>query len=106
MSDVMPKVKLYIFISIISLIVNIGVILFTMINSNSNDISSIVISGTGIITAFIPFVSIISFALIGLPLPIFTLITLFTTILSTVQTLIIAFIILQTVKNLIWQPDV
>ena len=107
MSDIMPKVKLYIFISIMCLIVNIGIILsFIAGNVSGYSIMDIAMSGSAIITAFIPFVSIISFALLGIPLEIFLFATIMIGIFSTVQTLLIAFMILQTVKNLIWQPDV
>jgi hypothetical protein len=106
MSDVMPKVKLYVFISIISLIVNVGVILSMLATNEGVSILDLMVGGSTILTAFIPFVSLLPIALLGIPLEIFLFIGIFTTILSVIQTLIITFIVLQVAKNIIWQPDV
>lgn len=102
----MPKLKTYFFISIISLIINLGAILFGLIINDSTDLSLLVFAGTGVLTAFIPFVSLIPIALLGLPIEVVAIIGVFTGVLSVWQTLIIAFIILQIAKNILWQPDV
>jgi len=106
MSDITPKIKLYIFISIIHLIINIGVILYKMIISNGFSLSDIVFSASALGTSFIPFVDIISFLFLGLPGEVLGLIVLFTGLLSAVQSVLIAMMILQVIHNIIWNPDV
>lgn len=106
MSDISPKIKFYIFLSLIKLIINLGGILYNFISNNSIDVGQIIIGSVGLGTSFIPFVDLISFALMGLPVEILALIGLFTGILSAVQTIFLAMMILQIIHNIIWNPDV
>jgi len=103
MSDVTPKMKLYVLLSLISLGINVGVFLTACIINTTFDLGTLVLSSGG---SFIPFVSLFGLASLGLPVEIAGLIGLFTGIISGIQTFILAMIILQTVSNLIWSPDV
>lgn len=106
MSDITPKLKLYIFLSLIKLIINLGGIFYTVISTNVLNVGQVVIGVVGLGTSFIPFVDLISFALMGLPTEILALIGIFTGLLSAIQTVILAMMILQVIHNVIWNPDV
>jgi len=103
MSDVLPKMKLYFLISLVMLCINLGVFLCGSIINNSFDFSSFALSSGG---SFVPFISLVSLALLNIPVEISIIIALFTSILSGIQTFILAMFILQTVHNIIWNPDV
>jgi hypothetical protein len=106
MSDILPKIKLYILLSIINLIINLGTICFKLITTSTLEFSSIALIIADIGGSFVPFVSLVSIALMGLPTEVFALIGIFTGIISAVQTFIIAMMILSLVHNIIWNPDV
>jgi hypothetical protein len=105
MSDITPKFKLYLFISIIAMIISIGCSLTTMIYNNSFDIGLLLV---GLGASFIPFVSTISIILSSndIPTEVIAFLGIITTIISIIQTFLIAMFILQSVHNLIWNPDV
>lgn len=59
-------------------------------------------------TSFIPFVSLIVLFVypVGLPIEFIAFASVIVVIFSSVQTVLIAMFILQTVSNLLWHPDV
>jgi len=106
MSDVMPKVKYYIIVSIVLFFINLGIFISSCAVNNTFDLLAFgIIAGT----TFIPIVSgiatIVS-VIASLPAEILIFLGIFTGILTGLQTFIIAMIILQTVSNLFWSPDV
>lgn len=110
MSDVLPKIKLYLFISLIQLVINIGIIICNLATTNtysSDFTATALISGAvGVSGAFVPFISLISLALVGFPAELNFLFGIATGIFSALQTLIIFLLILQMVSNILWSPDV
>lgn len=103
MSDVTPKMKLYVLLSLVALALNVGIFLTDCITNTTFNLGVLVLSSGG---SFIPFVSLFGLANLGLPFEILALIGLFTGIISGIQTFILAMFILQTVANIIWHPDV
>jgi hypothetical protein len=103
MADVMPKMKYYLFVSIIILVYNTGVFICSCAQNNTFDLGYFVLSEAG---SFIPGISIISTAISGITPDINALLLLFTGILTGIQVFILAMVILSLAKNLIWQPDV
>jgi hypothetical protein len=99
MSDVLPKMKMYILVSIVSLVINLGVIL----SSLKFDFGSIAL---GLAGSFIPVISLISVAISGLPTEIMVFVAIVTGLLTGIQVFILAMIVLSLVKNIFWQPDV
>ena len=101
MSDILPKLKMFIFITIIQVLINMSIWLCRQ----STDIGLFIAS---IGTSFIPFVSLIPLFLfpVGLPVEFIAFATVIVVIFSSVQVVIMAMFILQTVSNLIWSPDV
>lgn len=106
MSDILPKVKGYIFVSIISLIINIGIILVHIIQVNSIDLSTIGFTLAGMGSSFIPFVSMLPLTTLDIPTEILLLLGLFTGIISAYQLILMAMMLLQIIANVIWNPDV
>lgn len=106
MADVIPKLKLYILVSVISFIINLGAFSYKLMISNTLSVADLIIGVIDVGGSFVPFVSFVSFALMGLPIEVFLLLTTITTILSIIQSFIIAMIIISLAKNIIWQPDV
>jgi hypothetical protein len=102
MSDVMPKMKIYILCSAIILIYNMGIWLMSCIANNTINLGYLALSSGG---SFVPFVSLISTAISGIG-EITPLLLIFTGILTGVQVFIVAMILLQIVHNLFWSPDV
>lgn len=105
MSDILPKFKLYLFVSIFSILINLGYNLMVSVYNNSLNVISL-LSGFG--TSFIPFVNTISmvFTSGNTPIEVLTFISIITITISIIQTFLIAMFILQTVHNIIWNPDV
>lgn len=101
MSDILPKLKTFIFITIIMILINMSI----WICKQSTDISLFIAS---IGTSFIPFVSLITFFLfpVDLPVEFIAFASIIVIIFSSVQTVLMAMFILQTVSNLLWHPDV
>lgn len=101
MSDILPKLKTFIFITIIMVLINMSI----WICKQSTDIGLFIAS---IGTSFIPFVSLITLFLypVGLPIEFIAFATVIVVIFSSVQTVLIAMFILQTVSNVLWHPDV
>lgn len=106
MSDILPKIKAYVFIGLIHLVINIGVVLYDIINTNAIDFSQILISSTTLGGAFIPFIDLISLSFINMPSVISFMVGIFTGILSGLQAILIAMMILQVIHNIVWNPDV
>ncbi len=103
MSDIKPKAERYILISIFIMLLNIGGWVFSI----SSDITgSLLTFATGIGTAFLPFVSLISLAFLGLPEIVIIIVGVFITIFSGVQAFFLAMMILQIIHNVIYNPDV
>jgi len=106
MSDVLPKIKLYLFISIIQLIVNFAVLIVTMASDSSINVNMLVLGSSEVGGAFVPFISLIPLAVIGFPVELTAIIGIVTGIFSVLQALIIFLLVLQMVSNLLWSPDV
>lgn len=106
MSDVLPKIKLYLFISVIQLIMNLAVFVVTWASSTTGNINMLVLGSSEVGGAFIPFISLIPLAVIGFPVELSLIIGIVTGIFSALQTIIIFLLVLQMVSNLIWSPDV
>ena len=104
MSDVMPKIKTYLFISVIQLMLNIGIYVFSLDNIDNYLMSFSATVGE----AFLPFVSLINLGSVGIleGNPVAIISGIVTGIMSGLQTLIILFIGFQILSNLIWHPDV
>jgi hypothetical protein len=90
----MPKLKLYVFLSIFQILLNLGVFLMNCINNNSLDL--LTFFGT-VGTSFIPFSSLFPLLFTGLDIDVTALafIGIFTGIISGLQTYLIAEIILS-----------
>jgi hypothetical protein len=86
MADALPKVKMWIFLSLFKLIINISVTL----SSGKIDLLGIFSSIGG---AFVPFVELIGVATSGLPIEVIAFIAVFTSIISAIQLYLIAVII-------------
>lgn len=101
MSDILPKLKTFIFITIMMVLINMSL----WICKQSTDIGLFIAS---IGTSFIPFVSLIVLFVypVGLPIEFIAFASIIVVIFSSVQTVLIAMFILQTVSNLLWHPDV
>lgn len=101
MSDILPKLKTFIFITIMMVLINMSL----WICKQSTDIGLFIAS---IGTSFIPFVSLIVLFVypVGLPIEFIAFASVIVVIFSSVQTVLIAMFILQTVSNLLWHPDV
>jgi len=98
MADVIPKLKMYVFISIIQLLINLVALIFS---SGISAISSI----TTTITAFIPFIGLLNLAFLGIPTEAFVIIGLITGLFSVIQTFIILVVIGGFMSNILWHPD-
>jgi hypothetical protein len=99
MSDVLPKMKLYIFISFLNLFIGLGVFCL----KNSLDIGQFLLSTS---TAFVPFISLVNLAFVNAPVEIMLMIGLVTGIMSGIQVFILTMVIMQISSNLLWHPDV
>lgn len=101
MSDILPKLKTFIFITIIMILINMSI----WICKQSTDISLFIAS---IGTSFIPFVSLITLFVYpsGLPIEFIAFAGVIVIIFSSIQVVLIAMFLLQTVSNLLWHPDV
>lgn len=112
MSDVLPKMRLYLFLSITTLLINLSIVgVATLSNSQtvSVDIATVgadlaIASGT----SFIPFTSLINIATLNLvDIPMLLLFyTLIILIISAIAAFILAMVLLQIISNLFWSPDV
>lgn len=101
MSDILPKLKMFIFITIIQVLINMSI----WVCKQSTDIGLFIAS---IGTSFIPFVSLITFFLfpVDLPIEFIAFSSIVVIIFSSVQIVLMAMFVLQTVSNLLWHPDV
>ena len=88
MADVLPKLKMFLFFSVIQIFINLGV---NLIDPNFSIIS--LISGSGI--SFIPFASIVGIALTGVPTEVKIFVGLFTGLITAIQTYLIVEVILS-----------
>ena len=104
MSDSLPKMKLYIFISIIQLLMNMVVVIFTL-TSLSGAFNLIRNSAMEGFSSFVPFVSFIGLASLDLDPSFALLMGVFVTLFSAIQTYIIVVIVGGFVSNVIWHPD-
>lgn len=99
MSDVLPKLKMYLLVSFIALFFQLGITL----SSLKLEITNLV---TGALSGFIPFVGVVNIVISDLPTDISIIFLMITSVLSGIQIFILAMIILQIVSNIIWNPDV
>lgn len=104
MSDILPKAKTYILISIFQMLINIGAWVF---NVSLTDFNNYLLSfGVGVGGAFLPGVSLVNLAFLNLPEFMTIIIGVFTGIFTGVQAFLLVVMIMQMVRNLLWQPDV
>jgi hypothetical protein len=106
MSDVLPKARLFIFISMISLLINLSIVGVSALSGSADvNVGTVVFAGG---SAFLPFVDLINIATLNLTAIPFVLAfyTIIAIILGALKLFIIAMIILQTVSNIFWSPDV
>lgn len=68
MADVTPKIKTYLFISLICLLINLGVYITSLVSSPNNALNGFILST---MTSFLPFFDIVSMAFLNLPSDIF-----------------------------------
>lgn len=127
MADVVPKIKLYIFLSICVILLNLSVIIVqgftevtqdikieqetTDININTKNVSKhsdyVIEIATLLPTGFLPFSSIIVNALFFQnAFPMNIIIGLIVGIISAIQLFIIIMVVLSLASNLLWHPDV
>lgn len=101
MSDILPKLRTFIFITVIMVLINMAI----FVCRQTIDIGTFIAS---IGTSFIPFVSLIVLFVFpsGLPIEFLAFVGVIVGILSSIQVVLIAMFILQTVSNLVWSPDV
>jgi hypothetical protein len=108
----MPKVKMLVFFTIISILVNLGVTITAMAISSQNNFD---VGGledynfdttTSLGVAIIPFASIVAITTMGLPTELVAIMSIPILIFSILQTLLIVFIGLQLIGNLIYHPDI
>ena len=94
MASVIPKFKLYLFVSIVSILIGIGYSLMTMVYAGEFNIL-LLLSGFG--TGFVPFISIITITITAtyLPVEVIAFVGVITTIVSIVQTYLIVTILLN-----------
>ena len=83
-SDIMPKVKYYLFLSVFTIVISIGFTLTKFVYSNYGDVGSILL---GIGTSFIPFISTVTlvFTSLSLPVEVLAFIGILTGIISSIQ---------------------
>lgn len=105
MSDILPKFKLYMLVSFVFMGFNIAMFLVSAINSNSFDIGLFCVSVGSSLVPFISFLSF-NFSVSSLPIEISLLFGIITTILVVIQVFLAYMFVLQTVHNVIWNPDV
>lgn len=106
MSDVLPKLRLFTFLSFMSLLINLSIVGVSALSGSVNvSVDSVAIATT---TSFIPFIDLINIATLNLTAIPMVLIfyTIITVLFGAIKLFIIAMIILQTVSNLLWSPDV
>ena len=94
MASVLPKFYLYMFFSIISIIVNIGYTLTNMVTTNTFNLLAL-LSGFG--TGFAPFSSLLllAFTFEGMPIEVIAGVGVLTTVISVVQ----AYLIIEIIAN-------
>lgn len=112
MSDVLPKMRLFLFLSFISLLLNLSIVGVATLSNSANipvdtatvSVDLAVASGS----AFVPFVSLINIATLNLvDIPMLLIFyTLVTLVLESMKLFIVAMVLLQIISNLIWSPDV
>jgi hypothetical protein len=90
MSDVMPKVKLWLFLSIVSLLINIGAFCVSAISNTGVSFGSFIGSA---LTSFIPFVDLINLAFLNLPTEIMIIVGIATGIISILKAYLLIVII-------------
>jgi len=90
MAQIMPKMKTYLFICFISIMINmIAFVMSFAINGNAS-LASFIGSGVG---AFFPIVDIVSVAFMGFPVELLAMFVLFTGVMSAIKIWILAEII-------------
>lgn len=85
--------------------INLGYSIMNMAYTNNFDITLLLV---GLGSSFVPFVSTITVIILSsnIPTEVTAFISTITFIISVVQIFLITMFLLQTVKNIIWQPDV
>lgn len=95
----MPKIKLLIFLGVISMILNLIISIF----KDTIDIGTFAFAS---ISAFVPFVSLINYAFLDFPPMALLFFVTITTLISVIQTVVITLLILSAISNILWSPDV
>jgi hypothetical protein len=94
MASVIPKFKLYLFMSVFSILIGIGYSLMLMVYANEFNIL-VLLAGFG--TGFVPFTTLITLVItVGyLPIEVIAFVTILTTIISIIQAYLIITILLN-----------
>lgn len=108
MSDVLPKFKMYMFVSFIAIVITLGFNLMVCAYTNSFDILLIL---SGFLLPLIPLAEgitlfALSFSYPSVPAEVFAFVGIINIIIGIVQAFILAMFILQVVHNILWNPDV
>jgi len=104
MSDTLPKVKAYIFVSIVQLVMNLVCVIFSLTTLASA--SNLATTGFGSsFASFVPFISLADIVVLHLDVNFAILFGVATGIFSAIQTYVIAVVIAGWVSNLVWHPD-
>lgn len=103
MSDILPKAKLYILISLFQLLINACAYVSGLMNELTFDFTHVI---GDVLSSFLPFVSLVSLVILDLPQPLFLVLSLVTGIFSGVQAFILVMMGLQLISNLFYHPDV
>lgn len=106
MSDILPKLKTYFFICVISFFINLSVV-FTKMAFKTSDLGGLTVDFLGAsLGSAVPFVNLTILLNSGFPNELTIVISSIFVIISGIEVFLIAMFALQIVSNLIWHPDV
>lgn len=107
MADSLPKVRLYMLITIIIMLFN--VCYYVAYSFSSGELNIVGIVGTSV-TSFIPGASFavgtLTFSLSGTPVEVIALYMTISGLLNLLQGIVLALLIASLVSNVLWSPDV
>lgn len=106
MSDILPKFKVFMFVAVISFLINLSVLIAKM-SIKASDFSGLIINFAGLsIGSFVPFVNLLVLADTGFPFEVVAFLTMVMVILAGIELFIIVMFGLQLISNILWHPDV
>lgn len=88
MADVTSKVKMFLFLAFISLLINVSIAIF----KEPFDLSSVLVMG---VTAFIPFADVIGVAFLNLPVEMMAIMLIITGIMSALKIFYLAIMVIN-----------